>query len=473
MHQALLAYAGRVWRRNPGAPAANPARLAMTVLCKRAASGPIALLVSLKRRLDLLGREAVANPVQMSLPLDEDPDRGDELPEAVLAAQGLADNRSGASWNGYRDGARGVGRRRQGARPAAPARPCAPAGRGLHRVSRHARGARPAPGGARRRGRAARRPRRRRPAGGYRAVHLGRRPRTCWPPTPPRSGSTSPPPAAWSSTTICRGATMRLEQRIGRLDRIGQRRAPVTWWRAAPSRTRCSAASRFASRRSAGQSDLATALSGRCAIRTWRRSSSASTGCLPRRHPASLGPRAARTRPARRSPERSWGRGARRGAAAAVRALCQAHAPGGRPPDLPAVLAACARTAPWRFVFAPPGSFGARHLRALPGARGGRPWRPHPRGGRRAVPPHARAGRGRMRGLSPWPVVAPAFDAVAARGCAAIERGGRAPARHPGAAPARGAPGGGRGARARGVPARARRSRSAAHEATERARGRR
>ena len=93
MHRALLAYATRVWRHGHQGGDAVAARLAMTVLCKRAASGPAALLVSLARRRDLLGRADSAGGVQLALPMDEDPERDDEQPDGVLAARGLADER--------------------------------------------------------------------------------------------------------------------------------------------------------------------------------------------------------------------------------------------------------------------------------------------------------------------------------------------------------------------------------------------
>lgn len=94
LHRALLGYAARVWRRQRANPGADPARLAMIVLCKRAASGPAALHASLVRRLELLGRTDPAIGVQLALPLDdEDPDRLDERPDGVLAAPGLADER--------------------------------------------------------------------------------------------------------------------------------------------------------------------------------------------------------------------------------------------------------------------------------------------------------------------------------------------------------------------------------------------
>lgn len=93
MHRALLSYAKRVWRRAGGpspAPTPAPARLAMTVLCKRAASGPAALLASLRRRLELLDAPSPA-AVQLSLPLAEEDDHEDEQPGDVLGAPGLDD----------------------------------------------------------------------------------------------------------------------------------------------------------------------------------------------------------------------------------------------------------------------------------------------------------------------------------------------------------------------------------------------
>ena len=65
MHRALMAYVGRVWRH----PASPGARLAMVVLTRRACSSPASLARTLERRLALLGND-VEPPAQLSLPLD-------------------------------------------------------------------------------------------------------------------------------------------------------------------------------------------------------------------------------------------------------------------------------------------------------------------------------------------------------------------------------------------------------------------
>jgi superfamily II DNA or RNA helicase len=90
MHAALQRYVSRVWRTD-GSPAGRAdARLAMLVLAKRAASGPAPLLCSLERRLRWLDLTA-ADAAQLQLPLGEpDQDEADEEPGAVLAAPGLA-----------------------------------------------------------------------------------------------------------------------------------------------------------------------------------------------------------------------------------------------------------------------------------------------------------------------------------------------------------------------------------------------
>ncbi len=93
MHALLERYTSRVWAAASGGVSSNEARLAMIVLRKRAASGPWPLLVSLSRRLQWLGRPGEAEAAQLSLPLDEvaEPDRGDDQAWHVLAAPGLPD----------------------------------------------------------------------------------------------------------------------------------------------------------------------------------------------------------------------------------------------------------------------------------------------------------------------------------------------------------------------------------------------
>jgi superfamily II DNA or RNA helicase len=91
LHAALAAYAARVWRVRSSGGDAEPARLAMMVLCKRSASGAPALLSSLCRRLELLARLCTPpESVQLALPLDEDGTGEDEPPgDRVLGARGL------------------------------------------------------------------------------------------------------------------------------------------------------------------------------------------------------------------------------------------------------------------------------------------------------------------------------------------------------------------------------------------------
>ena len=83
MHDALLRYARTVWgERGTGEPAA---RLAMTVLVKRACSGAASLAHSLERRLRLLAT-APTSASQLQLPL-----AGDDQDDDVLAAPGMSD----------------------------------------------------------------------------------------------------------------------------------------------------------------------------------------------------------------------------------------------------------------------------------------------------------------------------------------------------------------------------------------------
>jgi superfamily II DNA or RNA helicase len=100
MHGALRRYVAAVWRNSPEtqppAPGRGPtpaARLAMIVLAKRGASGPSALAASLARRLRSLSSEPAPGAWQLLLPLeaDEDRDPSDEEPDSVLTAPGLHD----------------------------------------------------------------------------------------------------------------------------------------------------------------------------------------------------------------------------------------------------------------------------------------------------------------------------------------------------------------------------------------------
>jgi hypothetical protein len=93
MHALLERYTSRVWSASSGGASSNDARLAMIVLRKRAASGPWPLLMSLSRRLHWLGRSDEAEAAQLTLPLGDlaEPDCADDQSWHVMAAPGLAD----------------------------------------------------------------------------------------------------------------------------------------------------------------------------------------------------------------------------------------------------------------------------------------------------------------------------------------------------------------------------------------------
>jgi superfamily II DNA or RNA helicase len=94
VHALLERYTSRVWAAASASPPRSDAHLAMIVLRKRAASGAWPLLVSLSRRLRWLGRPEAAEAAQLSLPLGNDgasPSEDDD-PWHILAAPGLADS---------------------------------------------------------------------------------------------------------------------------------------------------------------------------------------------------------------------------------------------------------------------------------------------------------------------------------------------------------------------------------------------
>jgi superfamily II DNA/RNA helicase len=95
--QRLLGhYTRKVWRNAPGD--VEGARLAVTILRKRALSSPAAAARSLRRRLDLLVTQGpAAIPRQLTL-FDEDDEAGDEVPEGALGAPGLADGALEQRW---------------------------------------------------------------------------------------------------------------------------------------------------------------------------------------------------------------------------------------------------------------------------------------------------------------------------------------------------------------------------------------
>jgi superfamily II DNA or RNA helicase len=96
LQRLLERYSRNVWREAPGD--VEGARLAVTILRKRALSSPAAAARSLERRLALLlSREMAVVPRQLSLFDDEDV-LDDDLPQAALAAPGLADAAQEQRW---------------------------------------------------------------------------------------------------------------------------------------------------------------------------------------------------------------------------------------------------------------------------------------------------------------------------------------------------------------------------------------
>ncbi len=95
LHQSLARYAARVWREAAGGPGA---RLAAEVLLRRACSSPASLARSLARRLALL-QHGETGASQLPLPLDPDnEDRRDEEPDSALAVPGLTDATGEQRW---------------------------------------------------------------------------------------------------------------------------------------------------------------------------------------------------------------------------------------------------------------------------------------------------------------------------------------------------------------------------------------
>jgi superfamily II DNA or RNA helicase len=94
LQRLLERYTRDVWREAPGD--ADAARLAMTILRKRALSSPAAALRSILRRQALL---AGLTPVPRQLSLfDEEPEADETLSDAALATPGLADTGLEARW---------------------------------------------------------------------------------------------------------------------------------------------------------------------------------------------------------------------------------------------------------------------------------------------------------------------------------------------------------------------------------------
>lgn len=86
MHAALIEYARRVWKESADG---NGGRLAMTVLLRRAASSAQSLARSLERRLESLAIGSVEGIDQLLLPFADG--EADEEPAGLLTAPGLRD----------------------------------------------------------------------------------------------------------------------------------------------------------------------------------------------------------------------------------------------------------------------------------------------------------------------------------------------------------------------------------------------
>ena len=101
LHSLLDRYSRRVWLEAAGDRSAA-ARLAMIVLRKRALSSMAAAARSVQHRLEHLGKKDEPRGVQLSLPLLDEAagefDEDDAVPGAVLSAPGLADSDAERRW---------------------------------------------------------------------------------------------------------------------------------------------------------------------------------------------------------------------------------------------------------------------------------------------------------------------------------------------------------------------------------------
>jgi superfamily II DNA or RNA helicase len=97
MHELLERYTAAVWSEAT-ARHDHQARLATIVLRKRALSSAGSLAASARRRLELLTGTAVVQARQMLLPLDDPSPQEDDGDEVVLGAPGLADARRESRW---------------------------------------------------------------------------------------------------------------------------------------------------------------------------------------------------------------------------------------------------------------------------------------------------------------------------------------------------------------------------------------
>jgi superfamily II DNA or RNA helicase len=97
MHRLLEAYTSRLCRE-AGMRGDVRARLAAVVLRKRALSSAASLAASCRKRLELLAASTPEDGHQLALPLGEEEPLEDREPESVLAAPGLADGPRERRW---------------------------------------------------------------------------------------------------------------------------------------------------------------------------------------------------------------------------------------------------------------------------------------------------------------------------------------------------------------------------------------
>jgi superfamily II DNA or RNA helicase len=97
VHRALREYVRAVWTRT-GDAGRERARLAMVVLVKRSLSGMMPLLRSLEARHDALADSSPSGGHQLGLPWDDGMDEADKVPIGVLGAPGLNDVTGERAW---------------------------------------------------------------------------------------------------------------------------------------------------------------------------------------------------------------------------------------------------------------------------------------------------------------------------------------------------------------------------------------
>ena len=97
VHRALREYVRAVWTR-AGDAERERARLAMVVLVKRSLSGMMPLLRSLEARHDALAGSPPSGGHQLGLPWDDGLDEADKVPVGLLGAPGLDDVAGERAW---------------------------------------------------------------------------------------------------------------------------------------------------------------------------------------------------------------------------------------------------------------------------------------------------------------------------------------------------------------------------------------